>query len=62
MSKTSKILLTELFEFIYLLSKRSKMVFAAFTQMYTDIMYCIHAPHPSKREGSLFKEPPVLWV
>ena len=36
MSETSKILLNELFEFIYLLSKKSKMVFAAFMQMHTD--------------------------
>ena len=31
-----KILLTVLFDFIYLLLKRSKMVFAAFMQMHTD--------------------------
>ena len=34
------------------MSKGSKVVFAAFTQMHTDMVYCIHAPRPSKREGS----------
>ena len=35
----------------------SKVVFGAFTQMYTDTVYCLHAPHQSKSEGS-FKPPP----
>ena len=44
MSERSKILLTELFEFIYLLSKTSKMVFAAFTQMHTDTQCTAYMP------------------
>ena len=36
------------------------VVYATFTQMYTDTVYCIYTPCPSKTEGSL--KPPVLWV
>ena len=34
-----------------LMLKMSMMVFVAITQMYTDTVYCIHAPHPSKRDA-----------
>ena len=44
MSEMSKILMNELFEFIYLLSERSEMVFAAFTQMYTDTKCTAYMP------------------
>ena len=44
MSETSKILLSVLFDFIYLLSERSKMVFAAFTQMHTDTQCTVYMP------------------
>ena len=44
MSETSKILLSVLFDFIYLLSERSKMVFAAFMQMHTDTQCTVYMP------------------
>ena len=59
MSETSKILLNELFEFIYLLSKRSKMVFVAFTQMHTDIECTVYMPlAPPRGKAPCFQRAP----
>ena len=44
MSEMSKILLSVLFDFIYLLSERLKMVFAAFMQMHTDTQCTVYMP------------------
>ena len=35
------------------------VVCTAFTQMHTDMVYCIHAPYPPKEKAL---KPPVLWV
>ena len=54
MSVTSKILLNELFEFIYLLLKRSVIVFAAFMQMHTDTQCTVYMPLAPPRGKSPF--------
>ena len=38
------------------------MVFAAFTQMYTDAQCTVYMPLTPPRERAPFKKPPVLWV